>query len=158
MNIFKKVWKKLFYKPLIFNSMLYPKPGERTRGGRLYRDDVYDEAIQDYMEVVNKGRAFGQLGYPTGSEAPYEINLTKASHQVTNINKVDGEYNATIQILDTPAGKDLKSIIKKDSSKIGFSMRAVGSMEMSENGTGIAQKDLKIISFDATSQVSPKEK
>ena len=114
----------------------------------MYPKKVLEKEIENYQKIVKDKRATGELDHPDDSV----INLKNASHMVTDI-WMDGKaVNGKVKVLDTPAGKTLRSLV--DSGvKLGISSRALGSVN-EQNGNNVVQDDLQLICFDFVSEPS----
>ena len=120
-----------------------------NKNKRMYPYDVLDENIDRLNEAVRDRRLIGELDHPTDSI----IHFANASHIVTKLwwegNILMGEG----EILNTPHGKVLKSIIE-DGVKVGISSRGVGNGKVNENGILVIGESYKLITFDAVSDPS----
>ncbi len=120
-----------------------------NKNKRRYPFDVLDENVQKLKEVVGNRGLIGELDHPTDSI----IHFEKASHLITKLwwegNVLMGEG----EILNTPHGKVLKSLIN-DGVRIGISSRGVGSGKADENGVLVISDGYKLITFDAVADPS----
>lgn len=119
-----------------------------NHNGRIYPHKVLAREVENYKKAVRERRAYGELDH---SEDPV-INLRNVSHLIREIwmdgNKVMGK----IEILNTPSGQILQSILKSG-GQVGMSSRALGSLKETPQGS-IVEDDLALICFDAVSQNS----
>ena len=120
----------------------------RNGNGRMYPYNILMREVKNYKKLVQDRRALGELDHPDDSV----INLKNASHMVPDI-WVDGKaVHGKVKVLDTPAGKTLRSLV--DSGvKLGISSRALGSVN-EQNGNNVVQDDLQLICFDFVSEPS----
>ena len=120
----------------------------RNGNGRMYPYKILMREVENYKKIVKERRALGELDHPDDSV----INLKNASHMVTDI-WMDGKaVHGKVKVLDTPAGKTLRSLV--DSGvKLGISSRALGSVN-EQNGHNVVQDDLQLICFDFVSEPS----
>ena len=120
----------------------------RNGNGRMYPYNILMREVKNYKKLVQDRRALGELDHPDDSV----INLKNASHMVRDI-WVDGKaVHGKVKVLDTPAGKTLRSLV--DSGvKLGISSRALGSVN-EQNGHNVVQDDLQLICFDFVSEPS----
>ena len=58
-----------------------------------------------------------------------------------------------VEILDTPAGSILKSLVES-SVKLGISSRGLGSTKKNSNGNDVVQEDFQLVTFDFVSNPS----
>ena len=120
----------------------------RNGNGRMYPYKILMREVDNYKKIVKERRALGELDHPDDSV----INLRNASHMVTDIWMQDKAVHGKVKVLDTPAGKTLRSLV--DSGvKLGISSRALGSVN-EQNGNNVVQDDLQLICFDFVSEPS----
>lgn len=120
-----------------------------NKNKRLYPYGVLDENVKKLMECVKARGLIGELDHPTDSI----IHFEKASHVITKLwwegNSLMGEG----EILNTPHGRILKSLID-DGIRIGISSRGVGNGAVDENGILVIGESYKLITFDAVADPS----
>jgi hypothetical protein len=83
---------------------------ESTRNGRKYNRDLWERALADeiFKEKVSNKCLFLELGHPADRE---EIDMTKVCACIPEMPKIiDGDLCASVDILDTPNGKILKTL------------------------------------------------
>ena len=116
--------------------------------GRVYPYKTFVREVQNYKKLVKERRALGELDHPEDSV----INLKNASHMVTDIWMEDNSVMGKVQVLNTPSGQVLQSLVESG-VKLGISSRGMGSV--SENaGQTIVQEDFQLICFDFVSEPS----
>lgn len=84
---------------------------ESTRNGRLYNKPLWEKALVDelFLEKVSTKSLFLELGHPTDRE---ETDMTKACACIPEVPKiVNGDLYAYVDILDTPNGRLLKTLV-----------------------------------------------
>jgi hypothetical protein len=120
-----------------------------NKNKRMYPFDVLDENIERLRESLDDRRLVGELDHPTDSI----IHFANASHVITRLwwdgNVLMGEG----EILNTPNGKVLKSLIN-DGVKVGISSRGVGNGKVDEEGILVIGESYKLITFDAVADPS----
>ena len=120
-----------------------------NKNKRMYPYDVLNENIKKLQECVKHRGLIGELDHPTDSI----IHFEKASHVITRLwwdgNIMMGEG----EILNTPHGKILKSLLN-DGVRIGISSRGVGNGKVDENGILVIGESYKLITFDAVADPS----
>ena len=116
--------------------------------GRVYPHSILVREVQTYKKMVSERRALGELDHPDTSV----VNLANASHLVTDIWMDDNRCMGKIEILNTPSGNILKSLVQSD-VKLGISSRGMGSVSES-NGQTIVEDDFQLICFDMVSDPS----
>lgn len=116
---------------------------------RVYPRGILESAIQSTAQTVSEGRMLGELDHPDDAK----IHLDKVSHKITNL-KMDpqGFVYGEAEVLQTPAGKILESLIKSG-VKLGISSRGFGSVK-DRNGLNEVQEDFKLVTFDIVSDPS----
>ena len=109
-----------------------------NRNGRMYPADVLDKEVQRYNEqYVQKNRAYGELGHPSGPT----INLERVSHLITDLKREGSNFTGRAKILtDTPMGAIVKGIMD-DGGQLAVSSRGMGSLKQNRQGINEVQKD-----------------
>jgi hypothetical protein len=129
--------------------------GIKNKNGRIYPKELFDKAIEDYLEIIKNGSSYGELYHPTS----FDVSLARVSHIVTKIYskfpkvprkkkkslKKSGDYSkdtfvVEYKILDTVKGREVKKIHKD----LVPSLRGTGSVN--ENGT--IDSNYKILAID----------
>ena len=116
--------------------------------GRVYPHGILVREVQNYKKMVQERRALGELDHPDTSV----VNLANASHLVTEIWMDDNRCMGKIEVLNTPSGNILKSLVQSG-VKLGISSRGMGSVSES-NGQTIVEDDFQLICFDMVSDPS----
>ena len=120
-----------------------------NKNKRMYPFDVLDENMKRLQEAISERRLIGELDHPSDSI----IHFTNASHIVTKLwwdaNTLMGEG----EILNTPHGIILKSLIESG-VPIGISSRGVGNGKVNEDGILVIGESYKLITFDAVADPS----
>ena len=80
----------------------------KNHNGRIYpRDTLMREANKYADTFIRERRALGELDHPDSSV----VNLNNVSHNVTGMNWSGNNLMGTVEVLDTPAGKNIKRAI-----------------------------------------------
>jgi len=110
----------------------------KNRNGRVYPTEVLDKEVSRYnKEYVEKNRAYGELGHPTGPT----INLERVSHMITKLERDGDNYVGRAKIMtETPYGGIVKSLMDEGAT-LGVSSRGMGSLKQSKNGIAEVQND-----------------
>tara|TARA_B100000700_G_scaffold309171_1_gene387807 strand:- start:159 stop:818 length:660 start_codon:yes stop_codon:yes gene_type:complete len=116
--------------------------------GRVYPHKVLMREIDNYRKLVKERRAVGELDHPDDSV----INLKNASHVVTDIWMEDNKVIGKIEVLSTPSGQILRSLVESG-IKMGISSRGMGSVQET-SGKVVVQDDFQLICFDMVSEPS----
>ena len=121
----------------------------KNRNGRWYdKNDTRADIDRYIKEMVEPGRAMGELGHPLSPE----VNLERSCHLVTILKETNEGYDGKAKILTTPLGMLLRSLIN-DGVKVGVSTRALGSIhEDSQRGNVV--KDMHLVAIDAVADPS----
>lgn len=105
----------------------------QNRNGRVYPLHILEKEVARYHSAyVSQNRALGELGHPEGPT----MNLHLVSHVIKELYKDGSNFIGKAQILDTPNGNIVKSLINAG-VKLGVSSRGMGSLK--ENGNGIQE-------------------
>lgn len=110
-----------------------------NRNGRRYSRNIMEKEVARYnREIIEKNRAFGELGHPSGPS----INLDRVSHIITELRQDGNNFIGKARITDTPMGHIARGIMESG-GQLGVSSRAMGSLK-EENGVMVVQSDLRI--------------
>lgn len=138
--------KKLYIKGIFLQGDI------KNRNGRIYPNSVLEKEVNRFnKEIVEKNRAYGELGHPTGPG----INLDKVSHIITEIWKDNGttNYFGKAKIVEkTPMGSIVKNLIEAGAN-LGVSTRGIGSLR-EKNGIMEVQNDFRMATVDIVSDPS----
>ena len=97
----------------------------KNRNGRIYPVSVLQKEVKRYTkELVEKKRAFGELGHPEGPT----VNLDRVSHLIEELKPDGNNIIGKAKILDTPNGKIVKELLNAG-AKLGVSSRGMGTLE-----------------------------
>ena len=127
------------------------RAGSKNQNGRVYPKNILARECQRYQqEYIDQNRALGELDHPESSV----VNLNNVSHNVLKIFWEGDDLKGTIQVLDTPSGKILKSLFEAGIT-LGISSRGLGSVkELRNEGTVEVQQDFELICWDFVSNPS----
>jgi len=120
----------------------------KNQNGRVYPDAILTREIRNYQKFINEGRALGELDHPDTSV----VELKNVSHIVREAYMKDGVCYGTVEILNTPSGKILQSLIESKVT-LGISSRGVGSTQK-EGDYDVVQDDFQLICWDFVSEPS----
>jgi hypothetical protein len=132
---------------LIMSGILQ-KAGTLNQNGRVYPEDVLEREVRNYQKFITEGRALGELDHPDSSV----VELKNVSHVVRSAHMDDGVVYGTIEVLETPNGKILQSLVESG-IKIGISSRGVGSTQKTGDHVTV-QPDFQLICWDIVSEPS----
>lgn len=120
-----------------------------NKNQRIYsKDDMAREVGRYVKEMVSSQRAMGELNHPTSAE----VNLERACHLVTNLKMEDNYVMGKSQVLSTPMGKIVRSLIN-DGVRVGMSSRALGKLN-EENGGVNRVTDMRLVAIDCVADPS----
>ena len=132
----------------IFLRGVLQKADTLNQNGRVYPRSVLEREMINYQKFISENRALGECDHPDTSV----IELKNVSHIVREAKLEGDNVVGTIELLDTPAGKILQSLVESGVT-LGISSRGVGST-INENGNQIVQDDFQLICFDMVSEPS----
>lgn len=113
-----------------------------NRNGRIYPKELWENVLNsDYVrEAINTHTLYGESSHP---EERIEVDLANISHAINDMwLEGDGLYG-TIDILPTPQGQIINSLIEYG-SEIGISSRGSGSVI----GNEVDPDDYTFVTFD----------
>ena len=127
------------------------RAGAKNQNGRVYPKNILDREAKKYQkEYINQNRALGELDHPESSV----VNLNNVSHNVLKMWWENDDLMGAVQILETPAGKILKSLFDAGIT-LGISSRGLGSVkELYKESAVEVQEDFELICFDFVSNPS----
>lgn len=120
-----------------------------NKNRRMYPFEVLNVNVKSLQECISKGGLIGELDHPTDSI----IHFANASHKVSKLWWEGKTLMGEGIILNTPAGKILKSLIN-DGVRVGISSRGVGNGKVNEEGILVIGESYKLITFDAVADPS----
>lgn len=124
-------------KKSLFIEGIYMQAEKPNRNGRMYRFETLEREAKRYNEeYVMKGRAFGELGHPSGPT----INLERTSHLIKSLRSEGTDFYGKAKILDTPYGNIVKNLIDEGAT-LGVSTRGMGSLKEGKDGVKIVDDD-----------------
>ena len=111
----------------------------KNRNQRMYPIDILRNEVARYTdEYIDKGRAVGELGHPSGPS----INLERVSHKILSLAQEHNNFIGRAAILDTPYGQIVKKLMEGD-VKLGVSSRGLGTIE-EKNGCSVVGNDFML--------------
>jgi hypothetical protein len=135
---------KKFYMKGIFQKADTPNGNKR-----VYPRVVLENALRTTKDLISEDRMLGELDHP----ADAKIHLEHVSHKVTKLEMMpNGHMYGEAEVLQTPAGRILESLIKSG-IKLGISSRGFGTVK-EVNGLNEVQNDYKLVTFDIVSDPS----
>ena len=116
--------------------------------GRKYGKEILEREVKNYQKLIDESRALGELDHPDSSV----VELSKVSHKVTKLWMEGDDVYGKIQVLPTPSGNILRSLVESG-VQVGISSRGLGSVS-EHNGVTVVQDDFQLICFDMVSEPS----
>ena len=120
----------------------------KNGNGRYYSKELWDREIDKYRVLVDENRAMGELDHPESSV----INLKNVSHNIKDMYWDGDNVIGKIEILPTPSGNILKSLIKSGIT-VGVSSRGMGSLKPMGEVQEV-QDDFELLCWDFVSTPS----
>jgi len=120
----------------------------KNGNGRVYPHAILEREVKKYTEAVKQRRALGELDHPESGV----VNLQNCSHLVTDIWMEGNKCMGKIEVLGTPAGKILESLVEAE-IPCGISSRGMGSIS-ERDGVTMVEDDFQLICFDMVADPS----
>jgi len=128
----KEAGKKDFYI-----EGVYLQGNIKNRNNRVYKTETLDREVNRYIkEYVEKNRAFGELGHPSGPT----LNLERSSHIIKSLKREGNNFIGKAKILDTPYGNIVKNLMQ-EGAQLGVSSRGMGTVKTNKEGIQEVQDD-----------------
>lgn len=109
----------------------------KNRNGRVYRVETLEREVDRYIrEHVQKNRAYGELGHPSGPT----INLERVSHMIKDLRREGNNFVGRAKVMDTPYGNIVKNLMSEGAC-LGVSSRGLGSVKANKEGVMEVQDD-----------------
>ncbi len=119
-----------------------------NQNGRIYPQSILEREVINYQKLIKENRALGECDHPESSV----VELKNVSHIVREASMRGDDVYGVIEILNTPSGKIIQSLIESGVT-LGISSRGVGSTKR-QGDTQIVQDDFQLICFDMVSEPS----
>jgi hypothetical protein len=119
-----------------------------NQNGRIYPRDILEREVRNYQKFIRENRALGECDHPDSSV----VELKKVSHIIREAYMEGNVCYGTVEILDTPMGKILQSLVEAGVT-LGISSRGVGSTSISGDSQ-VVQDDFQLICWDFVSEPS----
>jgi len=140
--------KRMVQEGHMFLTGVMQRAEAKNGNGRVYPSKVLEREVENYKKLVRDRRAVGELDHPDSDV----VNLKNASHIVTDIWWDGQDVKGKVQLLNTPSGQILRSLVD-GGVKLGISSRGLGSVAESAGLTTV-QDDFQLICFDFVSEPS----
>jgi len=119
-----------------------------NQNGRIYPRAILERELRNYQKFIRENRALGECDHPDTSV----VELKNASHIVRDANMEGDTVYGIIELLDTPSGKILQSLVESGVT-LGISSRGVGTTRR-EGDNQVVNEDFQLICFDMVSEPS----
>lgn len=119
-----------------------------NQNGRIYPEVILAREVRNYQKFIKENRALGELDHPESSV----VELKNVSHIVREAYMENGTCYGTVELLDTPSGKILQSLVESGVT-LGISSRGVGSTKR-DRDFDVVQDDFQLICWDFVSEPS----
>jgi len=134
---FEEVIDEATGKKNMYIEGVFMQSNIKNRNGRVYPTEVLEKEVSRYnKEYVEKKRAFGELGHPSGPT----INLERVSHLITDLKKDGDNFVGKAKIMESPYGQIVKGLIN-EGAQLGVSSRGMGSLKPNREGINEVQDD-----------------
>ena len=140
--------KRLVANGTTILSGVMQKADALNGNGRVYPRKVLEKEMKNYQKLVKERRSLGELDHPDDSV----VNLKNASHLVTKVWWDGDNVMGKVQVLSTPSGQVLKSLVEAG-VRLGISSRGLGSTK-DKGGKTYVNDDFQLICFDFVSEPS----
>jgi hypothetical protein len=124
------------------------KANTLNQNGRIYPLPILEREVRNYQKFIQENRALGECDHPESSV----VELKNASHIVREAHIEGDVCYGTVELLDTPSGKILQSLVESGVT-LGISSRGVGSTRR-EGDYQVVQDDFQLICWDFVSEPS----
>ena len=132
----------------LYLSGIIQRADNLNGNGRVYPRNILEREVKNYSKLIKENRALGELDHPDDSV----INLKNVSHMVTDVWWQQNQVMGKIEILGTPSGNILRSLVESGVS-LGISSRGLGSVRESQGRT-LVEDDYQLICFDMVQEPS----
>ena len=132
----------------IMMSGVLQKSDTLNQNGRIYPAPILEREVRNYQKFIQENRALGELDHPESSV----VELKNASHIIREAYMNEGICYGSVEILGTPSGKILQSLIETGIT-LGISSRGVGSTQR-DGDHDVVQDEFQLICWDFVSEPS----
>lgn len=110
----------------------------KNKNERIYPKVVLESEVKRYQDIINSGRAVGELSHP---ETP-EINLDRIALVIESLEMKENQGIGCCRLIDTPLGLIAQTLVS-EKILLGISTRGVGELK-----EGIVQNGYQLICAD----------
>jgi hypothetical protein len=134
--------------PVVLSGVLQ-RADACNQNGRVYPRPILEREVERYKALVKERKALGECDHPESSV----VELKNASHLVTDIWWEGNEVHGKVEILNTPSGNILRSLLESGIT-LGISSRGVGEVQKDGHGNDVVDESFVLICFDMVSEPS----
>ena len=120
-----------------------------NKNRRMYPFEILESNVHRLADAIKHRGLLGELDHPTDSI----IHFENSSHLITKLWWEGQVLMGEGEVLDTPSGKVLRSLINSG-VRVGISSRGVGNGSTNEDGVLVIGESYKLITFDAVADPS----
>lgn len=113
-----------------------------NKNKRIYPRALLERVVAEAQEAVGNRSLIGEIGFPEDMI----IHFASASHVVTDLVMEGSEMVAEVEVLDTPMGKVLKSMIENGAG-VALRPMGVGAGKVDDDGNLVIGEDYRMISI-----------
>lgn len=115
-------------------------PNLVDKNGMKFAPEAYESMVEQINEKAKDGRLLGQIDSPNDGKTRF----ADISHKVLPNAKIDkdGSITASIEVLDTPMGRQLKAMLEHSPRRVSISSRGM------LRGVGSSPEDMRITGID----------
>jgi len=112
-------------KKNLYIEGIFLQGGLVNRNNRMYDPEILNNEVQRYTnDNINKGRAYGELGHPSGPS----INLERVCMMIKSLKREGNNFIGKAKIMETPYGQIVRNLMS-EGANLGVSSRGMGSIE-----------------------------
>jgi len=134
---------------LLKMSGIIQKANVPNANNRIYPRTLLQREDTNMQDSIKERRALGELDHP---DSPI-VQLENTSHILSKTWWDDDSLLGEIEVLNTPKGKILESLINAG-VKLGISSRGLGSTTKTNEGYDMVEDDFNMICYDMVSNPS----
>ena len=112
--------------------------------GRIYPKAAMAREIQQMQSIIQARALCGHLDHQSG----VTIDFAQVSHMITDLRLCGNAVFAKIQVLDTPNGKILQTLLD-NKVKVVFAIIGIGGGIVNDEGYLVINDDFKLITINA---------
>jgi len=135
---------------------------ERNQNGRIYSKRVCENITTQLSNRAKKGSLMMEIDHPMFvSDSPETlrkraaiVEVNNSAAKLRNVFMRGSDIIGEVETLSGFKGPDFANLIVKDKVNIGFSLRALGSVEPLSDGTLMVKTPIKPITYDIVSNPS----